>query len=809
MVLPAKASHSSRSGGKVDIEQVVTKEHKAVHSSKKKKRKSNHSVSMVSRQQAPREKKIMYSIEHSAQKKAPSPTPLNELKDGDYVPTATELAETILSTAQSTPSRRSPRKHASTRRNTGSLAFPKPRPRNSALQPSLQAAYPLAITEMESSAADCSSPSPEVGLEPKPLSPSLWSSQLRKEKYQQAGIVELPREVFEYKRSKKAKEDIDRLFAAKKKDMKEGKRKEKGKFAEQRPINETHEPNQRDQSEKKKRPRDDLKKMGPCKRQRLQESRKSTDDISESKHKRARSSSKAQGHRALVVNTEAPPDKADVPSATGTWAAKYSTEGIDTMRSRRPLGLEMPEERSGQVDDPVLRSHGHQGKPPNDDGRKPIERREVHLSEVGRTCSCKRLPDFFTKNPYDVPCLATWKATCRGGEHTFFRNVEKISRCRGSFHPLHVINACRKMLEERSVIDSAQGILSKNGQYSYNMRRAQSSIAPPVFYGTAGSSRQALGPRSFTRFMPEMRKATSSLESLTISKPSNGILARPAPRNAPAKHDGVKSSTAHADRPVDQLTTANAVRSPKTHPISPNSSVLGKRSRAHTPTFDVYNDCTPEEELVGKEQNSNTLPEASKQPEHSLKAKRQRYQSVPTNLPSRKPTINEPSLSPSPEPQRREGVLQEICNHAVLQNMNKSLAPIKKCLKDLTDRILPPPAAQTAAVAPASAPPTPAFPNTAPQPENNAELPPTRKRKRKSVAERKLDLPEQSRDVPANLRLPDADLIAIGRNSSHYERHRAAPYAFTWHGHLLAEYDYLLRWEGNDWTAKEIKRVAG
>ena len=823
MVLPAKRSHASRSGlsagNETDVGQAVTKEHKAVYSSKKKKRKSDPSMSKASRQQAPREKKIMYSIEYSPQKRAPSPTPLGELKDGDYIPTAEELERTFLSTAQSTPSRRSPRENASTRRNTGSLAFPKPKPRISALQPSSQATCASAVTKMESSAVPCNSPSPEVGLEPKSPSPSLWISRVRKQRYEQAGLVELPKEVFEYLSSKKAKKRIDQQLAAKRKDMKEGKRKEKGKFAEQRTINETDEPNQRDQLEEKMNKKRELEELEhePRKRQKLQKSCKSHesglenggidnqhfDEDTASKQKSVRSSLKhksvkrrAQGHKVSVIKTE----------------------GSKTMKSQHPLELEVPEEGSRPFDDPALRSREQQGVPPNEDWRKRFRRREEHLGE-GRTCSCKRLPDFFTRNPYDVPCLATWQATCRGGDREFFKHVKQISCCRGTVHPLHVINACRKMLEERfcsnrgdsdSVVDSAQGVLSTKGSDDHSMRRAQSSIPPPIFYGGGGSSRQALGPRSFSRFMPEMRKATSSLESLTISRPSNGILARPTPRNAPAKHDRVKSSTAHADRPVDQLTTAITVRNSKTHPVPPNSSVLGKRNRAHMPVFDVYNDLTPEEEPLGKEQTSNTLPEASNQPQNSFSAKRQRHRSVPANLPSRKPSVNELSHSPLPEPQRREGVLQEIYNHALLQNMNKSLAPIKKCLKDLTDRFLPPPPVQSAAVAPASTPAGAPIPNAAPpQPEDNAEIPRARKRNRKPVVERKRNLPELSRDVPAHLRLPDADLIAIGRKSNHYERHVAAPYAFTWRGRLLAQYDYLLRWEGDGWTAKEIKRVTG
>lgn len=810
VVLPAKRSHASHSGppaDKGDFGRAVAQADEAIHALKKKGKKSGSSVSKPSRQQAPREKKLMYSIEQSTQKMVASPSPL-EAKDSDYAPTAAELADTTLSTAQSTPSRRSPQGHAFTHRNTGSLAFTKPTPRTSALQPSRQAACPLSITKMESSAAGCNSPGPEVGLEPKLPSPSLWISPVRKERYQQDGLVELPKEVFEYERCKKAKKQS-------KKDMKARKRREKGKCAEQRTINEINEPNQRDQSEKKigmKRAGEDMEKAEPrqqkfhhnCKshesglENRGVDSQHFNEDTA-SKHQSARSSSKhksverkAQRHTVSVVKTE----------------------GSKTMMSQRPLELEVPEERSGRFDDPALRSREQQRIPQKEDWRKPFERREMHLGDGGRTCSCSFLPDYFTRNPDEVPDLATWQATCRGGDREFFKHVKQISCCRGSVHPPHVIDACRRIANysERwdtdSVVDFAQGVLSTNGSEDHNMRRAQSSIPPPVFYGSGGRYRPVPRPGSFSRFIPEMRKATSSLVSLPFTKPSKGLSVRPTPRNTTAKQDGVKTSTSHADRAVDQLTTPDAARNPTNGLAPPKSSVPGKRHRVHPPKFNVYDDSAPEEGIVGKEQTSSTLPKASKQPQDSFKEKRQRHQSVPANLPSRKPPVNELSVSPLPEPQRREGVLQELCNQAILQNMNKSLDPIKKYLKDLTEYFLPPPQAQNATIALAPAPAIAPIPNAAPQSGNIPERPRARKRKQKPVAERKRRLPELSRDVPAHLRLPDADLIAIGRNSSSYERHAAAPYAFTWHGQLLAAYDHLLDWGDDGWTAKEIKRVA-
>ena len=773
MILPAKRSHASRSGlpaGKADVGEAVTKEHKAVHSSKKKKRKST-------REQAPREKKLMYSIEHSA---SPSPIEAKEAKDSEYMPSGDELADAALSTAQSTPSRRSPRKHASTRRNTGSLAVPVSRPEISALQPPSQATCPIAITKIEPSAAGCNMPGPEVGLEPKALSPSLWIKQVRDERCQQDGVVELPKELFEYESSKKAKKRADQQLAAKRKDMKEAKRKEKGKFAEQRPMNEANEPNQRDESEKRMGKKRDLedREDEPQKRQKLQKSdNQHFDEGTASKQKKARSSlkhksveRKAQTHKVSMVKTE----------------------GSKQVKSQRPSELEVSEEGSSPFDDPALRSREQQRVPPNEDWRKPFEKREVHLGHGGRTCSCSFLPDYFTRDPDHVPSLGTWQATCRGRDREFFKHVKQISCCRGSVHPPHVIDACRRITKHSkrwdtdSGVDSAQRVLSTTVSDDHSMRRAQSSIPPPLFYGSGGSSQQAPHRRSFSRFMPEMTKATSSLE---------------------AKHDGFKGSRNHADRPDDQLATTDPAREPNNRPTQPSSSVQGKPHRRHMPAFNICDDLIPEEETVGKEEPSNTLPKASKQRQRGFKKKRHRHQSVPANLPSRKPTVDEPSSSPFPKPQRREGVLQEIYNNAVLQNMNQSLAPIKKCLKDLTDRFLPPPPAQTAAVAQTPAPAAAAIPSAAPGSSNNPELHRARKRKRKSVAERKRDLPELSRDVPAHLRLPDADLIAIGRKSNHYERHSAAPYAFTWRGHLLAEYTYLLRWGGHGWTAEEIKRV--
>ena len=89
-------------------------------------------------------------------------------------------------------------------------------------------------------------------------------------------------------------------------------------------------------------------------------------------------------------------------------------------------------------------------------------------------------------------------------------------------------------------------------------------------------------------------------------------------------------------------------------------------------------------------------------------------------------------------------------------------------------------------------------------------LPP--KRKTKSIAEQKLEKPELSPDVPQHERLPEADIIDLGRRKLAYTRHESAPYAFNYRGKLRKDYRYLLTKVGPDgktvWIAEEVARLS-
>jgi hypothetical protein len=92
-----------------------------------------------------------------------------------------------------------------------------------------------------------------------------------------------------------------------------------------------------------------------------------------------------------------------------------------------------------------------------------------------------------------------------------------------------------------------------------------------------------------------------------------------------------------------------------------------------------------------------------------------------------------------------------------------------------------------------------------------APEPPPRKSKKKCVAERKIIEPGFSRHVPLHQRKSDAELLQIARLITPYQRHRRAPYAFSYLGKLYAEYKHLRVAVGYNnqliLTAQELSRL--
>ena len=205
---------------------------------------------------------------------------------------------------------------------------------------------------------------------------------------------------------------------------------------------------------------------------------------------------------------------------------------------------------------------------------------------------------------------------------------------------------------------------------------------------------------------------------------------------------------------------------PQPSPSSRKKHKSKRHGQANTSiTIDV-NDTTPETIESTAPASPPNQPSRSAFNHH-----RRRHQSLPLRLNPHSTTASANLNTAPPQP-------PNIHPHPNFYDLN--LRAIRNRLSNLE-----------AAVAAAPAPP--------PNPNANILTP---------TAARKLRLPPLSRAVPHASRLSDARLIEIGKRVKSYERHRGAPYAFSWWGRLYAEYDYLLdRVDGWDYMEKSrVKR---
>ena len=640
--------------------------------------------------------------------------------------------------------------------------------------------------------------------------------------------MELPKEVYEYK---KARKEMRQQLAAKKKVMKARKRKERAKLAGQRSIKETHKSTKKT----KRRLENEVEQNEPRKRQKSSRSEKPgpehhsiTDDgkvLSEepqtSKRTSAQRASKgmttekqAQRYNAVVVQAEDRSDINDLRSHPGIEARSEGSKQGNMQHlfivGAEAQGFQPYEEPSGQSGNPASRDGGQQKRPLKEGWRKPYKRREILEPQSSRHCSCSMLPEYFTENPKRIPRLATWI----GCKHEFVAHVRRIYSCGGSIHPPHVVSACKKILERNdypkrrndnsfeTVLKSAQG-----GNKSIS-RRAQSSIPPPVFYGNDDRHGPTPDTGSSSRSVPEVKISPPSLNSRSTSKPvqqpkdvSNGC----TPSMALPAQNKVNTSTIHANPPPGQSSRPAVANNSTNYLTPPTSSPLGQKRRAGTPGDLHEADYPPSgQENVGVRRIPKPLPEVFSsldRPQNSFDTRRQRHQSVPVNLLSRSTTVDERNSQALLAPHQLDIARSDNTILSNITSLNRSFEQFSATLLTQITGIQPAPA-------PASAPAS--VPSAAAQGESRTEPPAGRKRKKPSPAERQITKPKISRDVPEHNRLSDGDIIKIGRIKNSYERHRKAPQAFSWGGRLYREYKHLVVRTVNGvpvWTAAQIMRL--
>ena len=836
-VLPTHHQSSGPSNDKRDLEQAVAKAEKGMHILSKKNMNSDLSTIQAQRQQIPKEKRIMPSIEHS--------TPdcsTDDAEDSDYVPSSAELADKAMNSASKTPSQRRPRNHFTRRTNAKSSAISGPILSSSSLPSSPQAGGSIEVFKRGQSPASQKSPNLEAAVMPISPSPSIWNPQLRRERYKDVDFVELPKEVYEYKETKK---EMRQRLAVKKKAMMAGRRREKGKLAERRAVGETDEAIRK--IDKRKAEGKELEQIELRKRQKSQKLSKTgvidqsitgDGDISRKNCQSNNTTSaprspkgktierKVQGYEAVTVKAEDRSDINNMNSNADVEAKGCSFEGSEPKKVQGSVGagaqvrgLQASEERFGESHGQASMRHAQQ-RHANEDWREPYRRQEVSVPEVSRTCSCALLPEYFTMDPHYVPCLATWP----GGKLEFFEHVKQIGHCRGSIHPPNVVDACMRMLREQSYpnhVDEQSleskfdfshgflGFLSANDRDDDHSGRAQSSISPPTFYGYGKSCQPYPNVGSPSRFGREMNITPSSLNprpSPTRVQPPNNV----APNALPVRNEVSKLPKKIA-RLGEQHPSSAVVDDASFFLTPPNSSPLGKRRRTDTPSnFQILDTSAFEEDIAPVRRSSKAPPHASSgrsQEQMYSSAQRGRHQSAPINFASRNTAVDQRNFAPQIAQRLHENALQERSNNAILleiKDMKQTLCSHNVLLEHLAAA----PSTQITASQPATAGTVTVTAGT--RGGNGAERFNPRKKKKASVAERQLRQPVLDRNVPPELRLPDEELFEIGRRPNHYERHKGAPYTFSWHGRLYAEYKHLLDRRDNGepvWIDAEIKRV--
>lgn len=779
VVVPRENPSFSGSKGKKNIAKAVAKAKKAMHAPRMKKDDSKSSTSEARRQQAPRAKKLMPSIEQSAQKRTASFTPDSSVdgeSESDYTPSLAIMTPT---SAARTPNPRSPRMQPFPDAESSGFTHSSSRTDNT----------PADIKE-ETTITSQHSTHLDATVASSPASPSIWDSPLRMKKYEEAKFVEVPKELFEYDATRKKLRGKEEALIA-------GKRRGKGKFVESKDKRKTEQVEQK--GHQSQRPAqwqypslEYLMTKGP---DFANEEPHASNQGSARRSPKGKSQDKpADRYKLVWIKTKDLPDIADVRSHPGVEARFGSSEDWQDGNVHCSFESQIPNEH--------LLRHSEHGRPLNNDWRKPYERRELCVAEFSRSCSCALLPEYFTSKPNRVPRLAQWP----GGKLEFFEHVKQISCCRGSIHPPYVVDACRKMLRKQdypnrgdeesleSIVESDHGFQATNNRTDDYLGRAQSSIPPPTFYGYVDSYLPGPYARSSSRSGPKINGNRQSMKALR-KLPTLGMTL--------AVRERTKIST-NLDGPSVELhsTPATAGNSP----TPPDSSVLGKRHRADVPRSQISENSPQAEESVGARRNFEGPPEASSgrpEPPASFNARRARHQSAPVDLSRRTNTVNEHASLSQPEQSRHEHHLREISNKFSpndVQLLNRKLDSVLERLSATATPVHSGPV--QAATAPTAV--------TADGHENRAQQRNVTKRKRPSAAEWREKHPEFSSNVPVNLRKTEEQIIAIGRYISPYERHKNAPEAFKYKGGFRAEYEHLLDRTENGvliWSRLERRRL--
>ena len=495
-----------------------------------------------------------------------------------------------------------------------------------------------------------------------------------------------------------------------------------------------------------------------------------------------------------------------------------------------------------------------QNTAPNDGGDRP--------ANAHPKCECN-LPDFFTAYHHRIPNPKNWS----GDKEEFLEHVRNIAKCK--FHAFDVKGACRKIVKSHEAsltrnnevqlfraTDLASGILSNgNGRHEVHRGRSQSTIAPDNFYvpkQEALNDALTSQPLTTISLSPDRasraRSITSDYSQYNASNIGSGMI-------YPSEIDeaeGLHSKTS------GRLTPHKGAADKEAQDVIDWAADLLKQELVSTsgqrsPTRDT----SPSEHSPIQHSPDKPVQVSPSRPCSPFKDRAKRHQSLPARLATPGPVAAKASQTSGDR-------VKAFAREKLAKVPNLSLLDIKRVVEELDRRLTDIEADKEATrstrssersenVTPSnilhysssrgfrnemSASTSSAGGNTSAstladtntnnftpvnQPvstttnttrDANAMGPPPLppKPKSKSIAQQKLEKPELSAHVPVDQRLPEEEIIQLGRRKFAYHRHEGAPYAFNYRGKLRKDYRYLLTKIGGDgrtvWIAEEVARLS-
>lgn len=441
-----------------------------------------------------------------------------------------------------------------------------------------------------------------------------------------------------------------------------------------------------------------------------------------------------------------------------------------------------------------------------------------------KQCTCQLMPDYFTRATDFVPSLATWG----GSELEFLEHVKQLSSCSG--HPSSVRDACCRILEGAKYPDR----LGPHLAISFAQSRSTSSTSMGLSRGLKPiSDAKTTSPRAAAVGAPTHTSFYSSMLGVrTRVQMNQGMLSAPnsLPLGPNARRSRVTSvsSVGSASSPLESRsgTTAGNQQTPP-----PSSPLTSARRDAGVVSDDKGHRGNPTDDSDDDHAQCLDTPAASPPimlPQTPLTNQKKRHHSMPVIASRRRhprsPPLREETLHGAFERPSAKNKIPDSSN--LLHDFNATLEQFKRIVETLTKtpngqgnevqsvECFPTPASPP----PPRPPPPPPLPPPSPPPLPAAAAavaetgPPAKKKSRTTTAQRQAGRePKLDRDVPHHLRESDEVLLDIGKNPKRYQRHRLAPYAFSYVGRLYAEYTRLLTArdeEGNNvWDCQAIRRV--